>query len=240
MDKKKILVIEDEEKIAALIQQYLTREQFTVLVAADGTTGLEKARRENPDLIILDLMLPGMSGLDVCREIRKESQVPIIMLTAKAGEIDKLLGLELGADDYITKPFSLAELAARIRAVLRRTGCQEQTAAASMQAWGDLAIDFNGLQVYKKGQPVNLTPTEFNLLAALFRHPGRVYSRLQLLDAALGEAYQGYERSIDTHISNLRRKIEDNPSNPRYILTVYGIGYKFNDAPAAYAAGAEE
>ncbi|MGI9859760.1 response regulator transcription factor [Moorella naiadis] len=229
MAKKTILIIEDEAKIAQMIQQHLTREQFTAVVAADGKAGLEAARQENPDLIILDLMLPGLSGLDVCREIRKESQVPIIMLTARSEEIDKLLGLELGADDYITKPFSLAELVARIRAVLRRTGGQEQPVAGNVQARGDLTIDFDGLQVYKKGQPVNLTPTEFNLLAVLFRHPGRVYSRLQLLDAALGEAYQGYERSIDTHISNLRRKIEADPAAPRYILTVYGMGYKFND-----------
>ncbi|KYH32107.1 response regulator transcription factor [Neomoorella mulderi] len=228
MDKKKILIIEDEEKIATMIQQYLLKEQFAVLIAADGVMGLKKARQEKPDLIILDLMLPGLSGLDVCREIRKESQVPIIMLTAKAEEIDKLLGLELGADDYITKPFSLAELAARIRAVLRRSGGQEQP-KNTVQTRGDLTIDFSGLQVYKKGQPLNLTPTEFNLLSVLFRHPGRVYSRLQLLDAALGEAYQGYERSIDTHISNLRRKIEDDPANPRYILTVYGVGYKFGE-----------
>ncbi len=230
MEKRKILIIEDEDKIARMIQQYLRQEQFIALAAADGEAGLAAARREKPDLIVLDLMLPGLSGLDVCREIRKESRVPIIMLTARAEEIDKLLGLELGADDYITKPFSLAELAARIRAVLRRSGDQEQPAAGSVQSRGDLTLDFDGLQVYRKGQPVNLTPTEFNLLAVLFRHPGRVYSRLQLLDAALGEAYQGYERSIDTHISNLRRKIEDDPANPGYIITVYGVGYKFNDA----------
>lgn len=229
MENKRILIIEDEDKIARIIQQYLLREQFIVMVAADGHAGLKAARQEKPDLIILDLMLPGMGGLDVCREIRKESQVPIIMLTAKAEEIDKLLGLELGADDYITKPFSLAELVARIRAVLRRAGGQEQPAGRNVQSRGDLTIDFEGLQVYKKGQAVNLTPTEFNLLTVLFRHPGRVYSRLQLLDAALGEAYQGYERSIDTHISNLRRKIEDDQAEPRYILTVYGVGYKFSE-----------
>lgn len=228
---KKILVIEDEEKIAKIVKHHLQKEQFKVITAKDGVTGLKLAKQENPDLIILDLMLPELSGLDVCREIRQESDVPIIMLTAKAEEIDKLLGLELGADDYITKPFSLAELTARIRAVLRRTGKQNpsQQNQTSVQTKGDLTIDFNGRQVYKEGKVLNLTPTEYNLLATLFKNPGRVYSRLQLLDAALGEAFQGYERSIDTHISNLRRKIETDPANPKYILTVYGVGYKFND-----------
>jgi len=223
---KKILLIEDEEKIAGMVQQYLTRERFNVILAADGLTGLKMARQEHPDLIILDLMLPGMGGFDVCKEIRKESQVPIIMLTARAEEINKLLGLELGADDYLTKPFSLAELAARIRAVLRRSSGQDLQ-KAQVQTKHDLTIDFGGRQVYKQGQPLTLTPTEYNLLAVLFQNPGRVYSRLQLLDAALGEAYQGYERTIDTHISNLRRKLEDDPGNPRYIKTVYGMGYKF-------------
>jgi len=223
---KKILIVEDEKKIAEMVRQHLTREQYEVVTAADGPAGLELARRERPDLIILDLMLPGINGFDVCREIRKESQVPIIMLTARSEEIDKLVGLELGADDYITKPFSLAELTARIRAVLRRAG-NRAPAREPVKKRGDITVDFNGLQVYKNDLPVTLTPTEFNLLAILFNNPGRVYSRLQLLDAALGEAYQGYERTIDTHISNLRRKIEDDPANPKYILTVYGMGYKF-------------
>jgi len=173
-------------------------------------------------------MLPGMGGFDVCKEIRKDSRVPIIMLTARAEEINKLLGLELGADDYLTKPFSLAELAARIRAVLRRVGGQD-IPQHRVQTRDGLTVDFSGLQVYKEGQPLSLTPTEYNLLAVLFQNPGRVYSRLQLLEAALGEAYQGYERTIDTHISNLRRKLEDDPANPRFIKTVYGIGYKFSE-----------
>lgn len=224
----KILVIEDEAKIAGMVKQYLLQEHYDVLVASDGLTGLKMARQEQPDLIILDLMLPGMGGFEVCKEIRKDSRVPIIMLTARAEEINKLLGLELGADDYLTKPFSLAELAARIRAVLRRAGGQD-ISQNQVQTRDGLTIDFNGLQVYKGWQPLALTPTEYNLLAVLFQNPGRVYSRLQLLEAALGEAYQGYERTIDTHISNLRRKLEDDPANPRFIKTVYGMGYKFSE-----------
>ena len=223
----KILLIEDEAKIAAMIEQHLLQEHYGVLIAADGPNGLKMAQKEQPDLIILDLMLPGMGGFEVCKEIRKSSQVPIIMLTARAEEINKLLGLELGADDYLTKPFSLAELTARIRAVLRRSGGQN-TPQHQVQTQGELTIDFTGFQVYKRRQPLSLTPTEYNLLAVLFQNPGRAYSRLQLLEAALGEAYQGYERSIDTHISNLRRKLEDDPAEPRFIKTVYGIGYKFN------------
>ncbi|KKM10894.1 hypothetical protein SY88_11310 [Clostridiales bacterium PH28_bin88] len=210
-----------------MVATYLGNEGYKVTTAASGTEGLDLARRLQPDLIVLDVMLPGINGLDVCRQLRRESQVPIIMLTAKAEEVDKLLGLELGADDYITKPFSLRELAARIRVVLRRTGLNQESLLEEVINVGDLKVDFARREVTVAGREVELTPTEFALLAVLARHPGRAFSRMQLLDAALGETYAGYERSVDTHISNLRRKIEEDPANPAFILTVFGIGYKF-------------
>lgn len=226
MDKKHILVIDDEEKILDLVKRYLEQEGFTVFTATTGAEGLELARQQNVDLVVLDLLLPDISGYDVCRELQREKNLPIIMLTAKSEEVDKLLGLELGADDYITKPFSLRELTARIRAVLRRTSASTITRPHLVTA-GDLRVDLDACEVYRGGKLISLTPTEFKLLATLITNPGRVYSRLQLLDAALGNTYPGYERSIDTHISNLRRKIEPDPSRPRYILTVYGLGYRF-------------
>lgn len=226
---RKILFVEDEEQIVRVVRAYLEQAGYEVLVARDGPEGLRRHRQESPDLVVLDLMLPGMDGLDVCRAIRRESSTPIIMLTARAEETDKLIGLELGADDYITKPFSPRELVARIRAVLRRT-IGEQVAPATIRA-ADIEIDTEAHTVSVRGQPVDLTPTEFDLLAALARHPGRVLSRAQLLDAALGEVYEGYERTIDVHIRNLRRKIEPDPGNPRYIQTVYGVGYRFQETP---------
>ncbi|MDN5347913.1 MAG: hypothetical protein PWP65_1477 [Clostridia bacterium] len=225
MTQIKILVVDDEAKILTMVQNYLTKEGLQVLTARDGETALKLFKQERPHLIVLDWLMPGMSGLDVCREIRKESKVPIIMLTAKAEEVDKLLGLELGADDYITKPFSLRELAARIRAVLRRYQ-PEESGRENIITIGELSINPDLYEVTVRGKKVPLTPTEFKLLYTLARNRGRVLSRLQLLDAALGEAYEGYERSIDTHISNLRRKLEADPSNPSYIITVYGLGYK--------------
>lgn len=224
---RQILVVEDEPKILQMVATYLGNEGYKVTTAASGTEGLDLARRLQPDLIVLDVMLPGINGLDVCRQLRRESQVPIIMLTAKAEEVDKLLGLELGADDYITKPFSLRELAARIRVVLRRAGLNQESLLEEVINVGDLKVDFARREVTVAGREVELTPTEFALLAVLARHPGRAFSRMQLLDAALGETYAGYERSVDTHISNLRRKIEEDPANPAFILTVFGIGYKF-------------
>lgn len=226
----KILVIEDEKKLLKMIKDYLSQEMYEVVTAEDGCQGRELWFREDPDLILLDLRLPELNGLDLCREIRGKSNVPIIMLTAKSQEADKIIGLELGADDYITKPFSLAELAARIRAILRR----------NIKSWGrdqgmdsitrgDIYLNLNTFEVKIKGVQVALTPTEFKILSLLLQNPGRVYSRLQLLDTALGEAYGGYERSIDTHVRNLRQKIEEDSSNPRYIKTVFGVGYKFGD-----------
>jgi len=226
MAAQKILVVDDEAKITEMVRKYLESEGYSVLTAADGNAALELAARENPDLVVLDIMLPGRSGLDVCRSLRQDTAIPVILLTAKTEEIDKLLGLELGADDYITKPFSLRELAARIRTVLRRVSPREG-APSDRLTFGDLSLNLTSYEVTVAGQPVQLTPTEFKVLSTLVRSPGRVYSRLQLLDAALGEAYEGYERSVDTHISNLRRKIETDPANPRRIVTVYGLGYKF-------------
>lgn len=225
--KKKILVVDDEEKIREMVKNYLEKEGFEVVQAMDGPEALELVHRESPSLIVLDWMLPGLSGLEVCRRVREKGGIPVIMLTAKSEELDKLLGLELGADDYITKPFSLRELAVRIKVVLRRAEPGGEAKNADILKAGNLEIDFNKHEVWSEGKNISLTPTEFKILSVLAGTPGRVYSRLQLLDAALGFAYEGYERSIDTHISNLRKKIEQDPANPRYILTVYGTGYRF-------------
>jgi len=223
---KKILVVDDEEKIRNLLKNYLENEGFTVIQAADGLAALELVQAEKPNLVVLDWLLPGKNGLEVCREIRQKSSIPVIMLTARTEEIDKLLGLEIGADDYITKPFSLRELTARIRVVLRRSEPGEEKKEELIKV-GDLEIDINRHEVFIKGKNILLTPTEFKILHLLLSNRGRVYSRLQLLDAALGFTYEGYERSIDTHISNLRKKIEADPANPSYIITVYGTGYRF-------------
>jgi two-component system alkaline phosphatase synthesis response regulator PhoP len=222
-----ILVVDDEPKIVKLARDYLEKAGFQVLTAGDGQTALAMARTEKPDLIVLDLMLPGMDGLDVCRAIRRESDVPIVMLTARVEETDQVTGLELGADDYITKPFSPRALVARVRAVLRRVrGGVHQPGIVRA---GDLEIDLKGHRVQRAGEDVHLTRLEFNILAALAQHPGQAFTRAQLLDRLHGVAYDGYDRSIDAHVKNLRRKLEADPAEPRYVLTVYGIGYKFND-----------
>ncbi len=222
-----VLVVDDEPKIAKLAQDYLERGGFRVVTAGDGTTALAVARRDRPDLVVLDLNLPGLDGLDVARSLRRESEVPIIMLTARVDEADRLIGLELGADDYITKPFSPRELVARVRAVLRRVhGGVRQTGLIRV---GDLEIDVAGHRVSRAGQPVRLTRTEFTLLAALAQNPGQTLTREQLLDRLHGVVYDGFDRSIDSHIKNLRRKVEPDPLNPTYVLTVYGVGYKFSD-----------
>lgn len=223
--RRTILVVDDEPKIVQVVQQYLEQEGFGVLTAADGPSAITTVLRERPDLVVLDLMLPGVDGLQVCREIQRLQPTPIIMLTAKAEESDKLLGLELGADDYVTKPFSVRELTARIRVVLRRTKPDDEP--ATLLRFGDLVIDTEGHEVRRGHEVVLLTATEYKILLALAEKPGRVLTRLQLLTASLGEAYAGYERSIDTHVSNLRRKLEPDPANPRYVVTVFGLGYKF-------------
>ena len=220
-----ILVVEDEPKIARLARDYLERASFHVLIAGDGPTALAMARAERPDLVVLDLNLPGIDGLDVCRSLRRHSDIPIIMLTARVEEMDRLIGLELGADDYITKPFSPRELVARVRAVLRRV--QGDLHPADLLRVGDLEIDLAGHRVSRGGLAVQLTRIEFNLLAVLAQHPGQTFTREQLLDRLHGVAYEGIARSVDAHVKNLRRKVEPDPAEPRYILTVYGIGYQF-------------
>jgi two-component system alkaline phosphatase synthesis response regulator PhoP len=220
-----ILVVDDEARIVKLVRDYLERAGLNVLTARDGETALTLARLEKPDLIILDLMLPGTDGLDVCRRLRRESGVPIIMLTARVEEADRIVGLELGADDYVTKPFSPRELVARVRATLRRAN-GEVGPAAILRA-GDVELDTAALAATVGGRPVDLTPTEFHLLATLVRQPGRIFSREQLLEATHGMAVDSYDRSVDSHIKNIRRKIEPDPRQPVYIQTVYGVGYRF-------------
>jgi DNA-binding response OmpR family regulator len=235
MPQEKVLVVDDEAKIVELVKLYLEKAGYRVATAADGSRGLELFRRERPDLIILDIMLPEIDGLEVCRHIRRESNVPIIMLTAKSEDVDKLIGLELGADDYITKPFSPREVVARVRAVLRRT--QGSLAQAHIIAIGGLVIDLDRHQVHCQGQPIELTATEFKLLAALAQNPGRVFTRLQLLDLVQGIAYEGYERTIDTHIKNLRRKLAALGGKEMCrIGTVRGVGYKFQEPDYAQDA----
>ena len=222
----KILVVDDEIKIVRLVRAYLEQAGFAVLVAEDGQTALIQARREKPDLVILDLGLPGIDGLDVARTLRRESDTPIIMLTARIDDTDKIIGLELGAEDYVTKPFNQRELVARVRAVLRRAGGGSAPAPEIVHA-GDITVDVQGHQAAAAGRPLDLTPTEFDLLLILVQSPGRAFTRLELLDRVQGDAYEGYERTVYAHVKNLRAKLGDDPRKPRYILTVYGVGYKF-------------
>jgi DNA-binding response OmpR family regulator len=224
--KPAILVVDDDRKTVDLIRLYLEKDGYHVLLAYDGRQALDIARRSRPGLIILDLMLPRVDGLDVCRILRTESRVPIVMLTAKTTEDDKLLGLDLGADDYITKPFSPRELVARVRAVLRRSASLDEESPAVLQ-FGAMEVDLVRHQARVNGNSVHLTPKEFTLLKTMARQPGRVFSRLELLERAFGFDYQGFERTIDVHMMNLRKKIEPDLAGPRYIHTVYGIGYKF-------------
>jgi two-component system, OmpR family, alkaline phosphatase synthesis response regulator PhoP len=226
---KTILVVDDEPKIADLARDYLEHAGFAVRVAGNGETALQVVRRDRPDLIVLDLGLPGLDGLDVTRAIRRDSNVPVIMLTARDDELDKLLGLELGADDYLTKPFSPRELVARVRAVLRRVDTVTTAGADEVIHAGALTIDLPRMRVDLAGRAVDLTPTEFALLVALARQPGRIFTRSQLLDAVHGVAFESYERAIDTHIKNIRRKLEPDPGRPVHVLTVYGVGYRFAD-----------
>jgi two-component system OmpR family response regulator len=220
---RKILVVDDEHKIVDIVRAYLEREGFCVVTAYDGETAMWVFRQEKPDLIVLDLMLPKISGHDVCRAIRKESDVPIIMLTARDELTDKVIGLELGADDYLTKPFEGRELVARVKAILRRS--EPKTSIPLVRA-GDIVIDTERRQITIKDDIVELTTTEFELLRLLASYPGRVFSRAELLDRLQGDAYEGYERTIDSHIKNLRRKIEPDPDKPTHIHTIYGAGYK--------------
>jgi DNA-binding response OmpR family regulator len=223
----RVLVVDDDPGIVKVVRAYLEQAGFEVSVAYDGKKAMQIARNDRPDLVILDLMLPEMDGWDVCRALRKESDVPIIMLTARVEESDKLIGLELGADDYVTKPFSPRELVARVRSVLRRVG--GMPSRPERLSRGEITIDLSRHSVEVRGEAVDLTPTEFDLLATLMEDPGRAFSRSQLLQSVQGYAYEGYERTIDVHVKNLRHKIEVDPRSPQHVKTVYGIGYKFEE-----------
>jgi DNA-binding response OmpR family regulator len=225
----KVLVVEDEAKIARLVRDYLEHAGFEAVVVGDGETALANARRSTPDLVVLDLGLPDRDGLDVARALRRTSGVPIVMLTARGDEIDRVVGLELGADDYVVKPFSPKELVARVRAVLRRTQAARAGGPEVLRV-ADVEVDVPRMRVTVAGRPVELTATEFQLLATLAREPGRVFTRGQLLDAVHGVAFESYERAVDAHVKNLRRKLEPVPGRPRYLLTVHGVGYRFADA----------
>jgi DNA-binding response OmpR family regulator len=224
---KRVLIVDDEPKIVQIARDYLENAGFSVVAAYDGESALAAVRSQSPDLIVLDLGLPDMDGLDVCRKVRRNSNVPIVMLTARDEEPDKLVGLELGADDYVTKPFSPKELVARIRAVFRRVEAVEETPEVIRVL--DVTLETGSMRLRIGDRNVDLTPTEFQLLAKLAGQPGRIFTRAQLLESIHGVAIESYERAIDAHIKNIRRKIEPNPSEPRYILTVYGVGYRFSD-----------
>jgi DNA-binding response OmpR family regulator len=225
---KTVLVVDDEPRIVDLARDYLEHAGFAVLTASDGPSALRAVRTRKPDVLVLDLGLPGMDGLDVARQLRRESSIPMIMLTARDDEVDRVLGLEMGADDYVTKPFSPRELVARIRAILRRV--DRQTEPGDRIEAGGVSIDISRMKVEAAGRAVELTPTEFQILVTLAGQPGRIFTRSQLLDAVHGLAFESYERAVDAHVKNLRRKLEDDPSRPRYVLTVYGVGYRFAEA----------
>jgi len=226
MAGKKVLVVDDDVKTVELVKLYLNRDGYRVLTAYDGTEALRLAREGYPDLIVLDLMLPGIDGLEICRTLRGESDVPIIMLTAKTTDQDKLIGLDLGADDYVTKPFSPRELAARVRVVLRRLPGERGPDEIKR---GELTVNFLRHEASLAGRSLNLTTVEFKILGVLAKEPGRVFSRVQLIDEALGYDFEGFDRTIDVHILNLRRKLEPDPSHPKYLKTVYGAGYKLSE-----------
>jgi DNA-binding response OmpR family regulator len=223
---KTVLVVDDEQRLVSVVKAYLEQEGFRVVTAANGRDALHVARQEKPDLIILDIMMPEVDGYEFLRIHRKERDTPVIMLTARVADNEKVIGLELGADDYVTKPFKPRELIARVRAVLRRVGKTEPT--AEILRAGEITLDRDGHTVKVGNQFIDLTPSEFDLLATLMSSPGRAFSRLDLLDRIQGTAYEGYERTIDVHIKNLRSKIEEDPRNPCYVETVYGIGYRFS------------
>ena len=224
---KTILVVDDEPKIVELARDYLEHAGFAVVSAFDGSEALTRARTDAPDLIVLDLGLPKLDGLDVARALRRNSNVPIVILSGRSDETDKLVGLELGADDYVTKPFSPKELVARVRAVLRRI--ERPVSPSDIIRASDVTLDVPRMRVRAADRDVELTETEFQLLAALAREPGRVFTRSQLLDAVHGVAFESYERAIDAHVKNIRRKLESDPRDPRYVQTVHGVGYRFRD-----------
>lgn len=228
---KKILVVDDEPQIVKVLKAYLEKAGYQVVTAADGNAALAVFQREKPDFMILDLNLPGVDGLDICKAVRRDSDIPILMLTARVEEADRLIGLELGADDYVVKPFSPREVVIRVRTILRRT-TTVPTTSDIIQA-GNLVIDLKLHTVRLAGRSIELTPTEFEILVVLAKQPKRVFSRLQIMEQAQGNAFEGYERTIDAHIKNIRLKLEPNPKKPIYILTVFGLGYKLEAGPDA-------
>ena len=223
---KKILVVDDNPKIVDVLSAYLRTEGFTVVTASDGTDAVVVAASERPDLALLDIMLPGIDGIELTRRFQRDYDLPVILVTARTDEIDRLIGLEVGADDYVAKPFSPREVVARVKAVLRRSERAAHPDEREVLSVGDLTLDLGGRSVGVGEVQVALTRTEFDLLALMAAHPGRVYTRMQLMEAAQGFAYEGYERTVDAHVKNLRRKLGDDPRNPRYIQTVIGVGYK--------------
>ncbi len=225
MSSHSVLIVDDDKKIAELVQAYFEKDGFTTYLAHDGFKALEKIREQKPDIVVLDLMLPGLDGWEVCRRVRKDSEIPILMLTARDEEPDRLTGLEMGADDYVAKPFSAREVVARAKAILRRTN-KEAGKAASVNI-GSLFIDRAKHTVSKNEVMLEMTPTEFKILDMMASNPGRVFSRLQIIEHVQGYEFEGFERTVDAHIKNLRRKLEDNPKEPKYVITVYGVGYKF-------------
>ncbi len=225
MPQYSVLIVDDDAKLVQLLKTYFDKEGFITYTANDGLAALQEVRQRKPDIMILDLMLPGLDGWDVCRRIRRDNDLPIIMLTARDEESDRLVGLEIGADDYVSKPFSPKEVVARAKVILRRT--HRAVVQQKLIKAGGLAIDLERHQVMNGSQLVDLTPTEFKLLEVLASNTGKVFSRLQIVEQTQGYTFEGYERTIDAHIKNLRRKLENNPKEPKYILTVYGIGYKF-------------
>jgi two-component system alkaline phosphatase synthesis response regulator PhoP len=222
-----ILIVDDEPQLVRVLASYLEQSGFKVFTAFRGDEALQVFQAHHPDLVVLDLSLPGMDGLDVAREIRRQGQTPILMLTARVEESDRLVGLELGADDYVTKPFSPREVVARVRAILRRS--QSPMVAREVIRTADMEIDLVRHTAARGGKPLDLTPTEFNLLSTLASQPGRAFTRMQLLEAAQGSSFEGYERTVDAHIKNLRAKVETDPKNPTRIVTVFGIGYRFEE-----------
>jgi len=223
---RRILVVDDNPKIVEVLEAYLESEGFEVATAADGPAAVEAAAASRPDLALLDVMLPGIDGIELTRRFQRDYDLPVILVTARTDEIDRLIGLEVGADDYISKPFSPREVVARVKAVLRRIERAEQPQAHELLRVGGLEVDLGGRSVAVDGTPADLTRTEFDILATLMSHPGRVYTRMQLMEAAQGDAFEGYERTIDAHVKNVRRKLGDDPRDPRYIQTVFGVGYK--------------
>lgn len=228
---KTILVVDDNPKIVEVLQAYLTAEGLDVVTASDGPSAVEAVATRVPDLAILDIMLPGIDGIELTRRFQREHDLPVILVTARTDEVDRLIGLEVGADDYISKPFSPREVVARVKAVLRRIDRDRGPHDQETLHVGDLVVDTGRRSVTVGGQPVDLTRTEFDLLVAMAAHPGRVYSRMHLMEAAQGDAFEGYERTIDAHVKNVRRKLGDDPKHPRYIQTVFGVGYKLEEQP---------